>query len=703
MELTATPIYRANTQRAQATVSAPSALATPATASARTLYFGKNAPKPIIGPGLFVSSVRAYTDVPTKSIGGLTTVSMTIPYGVQTPFEIDGKEYGGIKIDLIAPHYKAVKEANAKLDNPFKDTGITTEIQYDNGPKVPFSLLKRQETNEKGQTITAFEVSSPLFDGIDNPYMAGKTKQERDDAAFHVLSVLTGKDPDTIQAMIKADNTGTDYKGNWTAALLNATFNRAVAELMKQYQEKNPDEARHKFAISNDWVAGTLPAFFDKVGMNDMAEIYYLHNTHDQGLGAADAEKIGISKDFLEKYKAVHTVRNKKTRQKSQATSFADIGMARANGVIMSTDYARRVANPDSGLATEMLYLPRLQAMLNEKRVYDMHHVTEGEFNLFNSKSLGKDGFVHVDAKDLNELTTEKIHAFKAANKANLQKRLGLDENPNAIIAGFLGHRQDPNQKGIETVLSAAPKLLEKNPNLQLVIMGPPVANETRLQELHDDLQKRFPGRIYGKPEGINGDDRIQMPAGCDVLLMPSSYEPFGLGHIEGMGVGCVALTTNHDGLVKSNLDPFIDGDSDDPRLKKLLDEFGQTGFKAPEYHSGKYHKAVGKLQPSTDDKPKKPITESDKAIMAEAEEGFISAMQRAIDLHESDPSAFDQLQLNAVKFVFNAHSWPRITPLYGKAILGAMDHKGITDKYLAQTQFSGRQKHAASRLTVMA
>jgi len=131
--------------------------------------------------------------------------------------------------------------------------------------------------------------------------------------------------------------------------------------------------------------------------------------------------------------------------------------------------------------------------------------------------------------------------ASRPANKAALQERLGLHNDPNIPLLAMVG-RIDP-QKGVDILLDAARQIVDLP--WQMVILG---KGDASLEDGARRLEADFPGRVravidYNAPLG-----RL-IYAGADIFLMPSRYEPCGLAQMIAMRYGCVPVVRATGGL----------------------------------------------------------------------------------------------------------------------------------------------------------
>lgn len=139
----------------------------------------------------------------------------------------------------------------------------------------------------------------------------------------------------------------------------------------------------------------------------------------------------------------------------------------------------------------------------------------------------------------------------KARCKARLQKELGLRHDPTAPVVAMIT-RLDI-QKGLDLVEAAWPDLLQRP--LQFVLLG---SGER-------ELMNRFAARGAANPQRVavrlDFDDGLarRIYAGSDLFLMPSRYEPCGLGQLIALRYGCIPLVRSTGGLA----DTIVDNDLD--------------------------------------------------------------------------------------------------------------------------------------------
>jgi starch synthase len=231
-----------------------------------------------------------------------------------------------------------------------------------------------------------------------------------------------------------------------------------------------------------------------------------------------------------------------------------DGGWARHHGI--GDDALRVPGGVDAGLALSAM----AQGILHADRVNTVsdtyaREILTPEFGagldpLLRARADVVSGIVNgIDYDEFDPQTDTHIPAHydadsidgRAANKRALQERAGLpvDDVP---LFGVVTRLYA--QKGIDLVAQAFEPLLARHP-AQLAILG------TGDEQTHDALQaleRKYPGRVKVWLE-FNPPLGQLVYAGCDVFLMPSRYEPCGLGQLISLRYGALPLVRRTGGL----------------------------------------------------------------------------------------------------------------------------------------------------------
>ena len=136
---------------------------------------------------------------------------------------------------------------------------------------------------------------------------------------------------------------------------------------------------------------------------------------------------------------------------------------------------------------------------------------------------------------------------FRAANKAALQRRLGLDLSPDALLLGVISRLSW--QKGLDLLLENIPTIL--NEGMQLALLG---SGDPDLQDRYQAVAKADAGRIAVL---IGYDEALAhlIQAGADALVVPSRFEPCGLTQLCALRYGAVPIVSRVGGLADTVID----------------------------------------------------------------------------------------------------------------------------------------------------
>jgi starch synthase len=159
--------------------------------------------------------------------------------------------------------------------------------------------------------------------------------------------------------------------------------------------------------------------------------------------------------------------------------------------------------------------------------------------------------------------------AGKAENKSALQKELGLTVDSRLPLMAMVGRLA--TQKGLDVLEEAWSSLVERP--LQFVLLG---SGEDRHVTFFRKVRNRHPERIS---INLTFDDGLarRIYAGSDLFLMPSHYEPCGLGQLIALRYGSLPLVRSTGGLADTVRDVGADplhGNGfvfDDASAKSLL------------------------------------------------------------------------------------------------------------------------------------
>ncbi len=123
---------------------------------------------------------------------------------------------------------------------------------------------------------------------------------------------------------------------------------------------------------------------------------------------------------------------------------------------------------------------------------------------------------------------------------SNFRQRYGIDENH--VLIGCVG--QIKKEKGHHYLIEAVGKLIKRYPNIRLFIAGDyKISRQTeylaQLKKMRDTL--RLEGKVIF---GGFINDMVSLYSSIDMLVLPSTYEPFGRVLIEAMALKKPVIST---------------------------------------------------------------------------------------------------------------------------------------------------------------
>jgi phosphatidylinositol alpha-1,6-mannosyltransferase len=156
----------------------------------------------------------------------------------------------------------------------------------------------------------------------------------------------------------------------------------------------------------------------------------------------------------------------------------------------------------------------------------------------------------HVAA--VQSVKTERIRVLPwaldpqfEALAANAAKAAAPKEFPTGTVVLTVGRwRADERYKGMDTLITALPRLLTERPELQLVAVGDG-DDRPWLEDLADENGVRLHVHFLS---GLSYAELAACYAHCDIFALPSQGEGFGLVYLEAMACGKPVIGGAHGG-----------------------------------------------------------------------------------------------------------------------------------------------------------
>lgn len=142
----------------------------------------------------------------------------------------------------------------------------------------------------------------------------------------------------------------------------------------------------------------------------------------------------------------------------------------------------------------------------------------------------------------------------KKANKAALREELGLDPQGDKPLLGLVSKLTE--QKGIDLVLDSIPQILDLG--YQIAVVG---AGVERYEQMLEKAAKRWKKDLSVTIAVNDNELERKVYAGSDMFLVPSRFEPCGLGQITALRYGAIPVVRGTGGLLDTVRDYTEDGE----------------------------------------------------------------------------------------------------------------------------------------------
>lgn len=358
-----------------------------------------------------------------------------------------------------------------------------------------------------------------------------------------------------------------------------AFFCRAVLEMLPKVNFR-PDVIH-----CNDWHTGPICMLLNEEYKkypfyNKISTVFTIHNLEYQG---------NFPKEVFNLFCMKEDVFSSEKVEFYGMFSFMKAGLVYADIInTVSETYAREIQTVQYG--------ERMEGLLNT-RTMDLFGIVNG---------ISYDDFdPNNDPRIYRNFDSETIEG-KKYNKNALQKEMGLPVKDVPVI-GLISRLT--GQKGLNLIVEVIDELLSND--MQFVLLG---EGDPYYENAFKGVKKKYPDKM-GVFIGFNATLAQRIYAGCDMFLMPSRFEPCGLGQIISLRYGTIPIVRTTGGLA----DTIIDYDDN-------VEE--GNGFSFTEFSSNK----------------------------------MLDAIKRAIKLYNGNQPAWNKLVKKALKFDF---SWRKPAEKY--------------------------------------
>jgi starch synthase len=303
-------------------------------------------------------------------------------------------------------------------------------------------------------------------------------------------------------------------------------FSRAVIEFLRVL-EWTPDVLH-----AHDWHTGPALMYLATRGRREtkfksIASVLTIHNLYHQGVGG----------NALFRFAGFNQTPPHIIGEPPGNVNWLARGITYADAInAVSPTYAKQILTREFGEGLHQLLNTRRDQLCGILNGLDQH-----AWNPQTDPLLAK----RFDAVSLQK---------RAANKRAVQAELKLKRKPRTLLIGMVSRLFE--QKGFDILMEAASRLLQRD--VQLAILG---SGNDQYHAALQSLVEQYPGRV-GVDHHFNEPLARKIYGGCDVFLMPSHFEPCGLGQLIAMRYGAVPVVRATGGLA----DTVIDADRSDKR-----------------------------------------------------------------------------------------------------------------------------------------
>jgi len=356
-----------------------------------------------------------------------------------------------------------------------------------------------------------------------------------------------------------------DYADNGSRFIF---FSRAVLIVAKHLGIK-PD-----IIHTHDWQSGLVMSYLATVYRDDpffahTGKLFTIHNLGYQGLfprevfalsGIPEEEYRWTKLEFFDK------------------VSFIKGGIVYADAVsTVSETYAEEITGKELGFGLDGLFRERRD---------DLYGIVNG---------IDNETWNPAADRIIPERYTSDDLTGKTACRSELLSLCGQKAAFDEMVIGIVSRLDD--QKGFDILEEASGRLI--NLNIRLIILGTGTRKHHKTMK---DLAARYPKKISVMLK-FDNDTAHLIYAGADAFLMPSRYEPCGLGQLIAMRYGALPIVHATGGLADTVRD---------------LDSYpgGGTGFSFSDYTPEVLMEAVFRAQKVFRSRGRKRWTEAVKRAM---------------------------------------------------------------------------------------
>jgi starch synthase len=276
----------------------------------------------------------------------------------------------------------------------------------------------------------------------------------------------------------------------------------------------------------NDWQTALIPVYIKSIYsqaefFSNTRTVFTIHNIAYQGLfPAQEWDKTGLPRELfsiqgLEYYGKINLMKG--------ALMFSDYITT------VSPTYSKEIQTPEYGFGMEGILRER-----NDRLAGIINGIDYSIWNPAEDKEIPQ----NYDVKSLDK---------KAINKQHLQTEYEMEIGRDIPLIGAIGRLTD--QKGWDLIAEIIDEICQLD--LQLIILG---TGEKKYHQLMEKIAAKYPDNTS---INLRFDPVLakKIYAGCDMFLMPSKFEPCGLGQLISYRYGTLPVARETGGLADTVVD----------------------------------------------------------------------------------------------------------------------------------------------------
>ncbi len=269
--------------------------------------------------------------------------------------------------------------------------------------------------------------------------------------------------------------------------------------------------------------------------LNYRPDVLHVHDWHTASVATTLAD-IRPYDQYFSRTQSVLTIHNLNYQGEFGEVNWLKEGILKADAVTtVSPTYSQEIQTPEFGA--------KLDPVIREASQKVSGILNGIDTQLYNPES---------DAFITTHYTRNNFAEGKKQCKEALQVEMGLPVDPTAPLIGFIGRLAD--QKGLDILLPVMKSLDESGHQVQWVLLG---TGDPKMEEALKALNGKSQNiRSY---IGFNTAMAQKIYAGSDLFVMPSAFEPCGLGQLISLRYGAVPVVRGVGGLVDTITDVFSD------------------------------------------------------------------------------------------------------------------------------------------------